>query len=91
MSTGQQERIYTAQVVGRAAVDKAAEVVHDGGARYIVVRKTDGRPAVEVPVIAGVVMVVAAPLVSTAAAVAALSCGWTIRVERRPDERATPS
>lgn len=91
MTTEEQERTYTAQVVGRAIAGKAGELVHEGGVRYLVARKGDGRAVVEMPVIAGVVAGVVAPMVSAVAAIAALSCGWTIDVERRQDERGKRS
>lgn len=85
MTTEGQERTYTAQVVGRAIADKAEELAREGGVRYLVVRRGDGRAVVEMPVVAGVVAGVVAPMVRAVAAIAALWCGWTITVERRPD------
>ncbi|MBB5801186.1 hypothetical protein F4560_000954 [Saccharothrix ecbatanensis] len=91
MTTKQQERAYTAQVTGQAIVDKAAELAHEAGDRYVVVRDDDGHPVVEVPVIAGVVVGALAPIVTSVAAIAALWCGWTITVERHQDRKGAPS
>ncbi|MER5267141.1 DUF4342 domain-containing protein [Actinosynnema sp. NPDC002837] len=91
MTTTQQERTYTAQVTGQAIVDKAEELARGAGARYVVVKDDDGHPVVKMPVIAGVVLGALAPIVTAVAAIAALSCGWTITLERHPDRKVAPS
>jgi hypothetical protein len=67
---------------GQALVAKVKEVIHEGNVRRIVVRNDQGATVVEIPVNAGVVAAIAAPVVTAIAAIAALANEWSIEVER---------
>jgi hypothetical protein len=87
------------QARGQAWVDKVMDLIHEGNARHIVVRDEDGRTIMEVPVTAGVVVAVCAPVVTALGAIAALASAWSIGIEQPPpsdpividvEPRATP-
>jgi len=67
---------------GRAVTERARRVIHQGYARRIVVRNDAGHPVLDIPVTAGFIALIAAPTVTTVAAVAALANKRSIEVER---------
>jgi hypothetical protein len=71
-----------------ALTEKIRQLVHEGNTRRVVVRNGKGEPVLDVPVTAGVVAAVAAPMVTAVAAIAALAGPWSLNVER-PDDSPT--
>jgi hypothetical protein len=65
-----------------ALTDKIRQLVHEGNTRRVVVRNADGESVLDIPVTAGVVAAVAAPVVTAVAAFAALAGPWSVGVER---------
>ena len=80
--TNDQTTTTTDRVRGQLLVDKVKELIHEGNVRRIVVKNDQGHTVVEIPVTAGVVAAVAAPVVTAVAAIAALAKEWSIEVER---------
>ncbi|MCS7475224.1 DUF4342 domain-containing protein [Umezawaea endophytica] len=70
------------RVRGHALVAKVKELIHEGNVRRIVVKDDHGHTIVEIPVTAGVVAAIAAPVVTAVAAIAVLAKEWSIEVER---------
>ncbi|WP_367128772.1 DUF4342 domain-containing protein [Saccharothrix sp. HUAS TT1] len=68
-----------------ALTDKIRQIVQEGNARRVVVRNSQGDRVLDIPVTAGVVAAVAAPVVTAAAAFAALAGPWSVNVERPED------
>ncbi|QQQ79216.1 DUF4342 domain-containing protein [Saccharothrix sp. 6-C] len=65
-----------------ALTDKIRQLVQEGNTRRVVVRNGKGESVLDIPVTAGVVAAVAAPVVTAVAAFAALAGPWTVGVER---------
>lgn len=76
----------TATVTGEVLVTKVRQLLHEGTVRRIVVKNDDGHTVMEIPVTAGVVALVALPIVTAVGAIAALANDWTIQVYRQADE-----
>jgi hypothetical protein len=55
--------------------------------RRIVVKDHEGYPIIEMPMFAGVLAAVVAPVVTAIGAVAALANDWSIEVEREQSDR----
>lgn len=72
-----------------ALTDKIRQLVQEGNARRVVVRNGKGEPVLDIPVTAGVVAAVAAPVVTAVAAFAALAGPWSVNVERPTDPNPT--
>ena len=80
----------------KALADRIDRLVREGNVRRIVVHDRTGRTVLDVPVLAGLVAAVFAPMITAASAGLALAGGWRLEVERtepmvveeRPDERA---
>lgn len=66
---------------GQAFVDKVKELIHEGNVRRIVIKNDGGHTVMEIPVTAGVVAAVLAPVVTAVGAIAALANEWSIEVE----------
>src|ERR1700712_1831947 len=73
----------TAKVTGEVLVAKVKELLHEGTVRRIVVKNAEGHTVIEIPVTAGVVALVALPVVTAVGAIAALASDWTIQVYRQ--------
>ncbi|WP_112273835.1 DUF4342 domain-containing protein [Lentzea terrae] len=70
---------------GEALVEKVKELIHEGNVRRLILKNDKGHTVMEIPVTAGVVAAIAAPVVTAIGAVAALASDWTIEVDRRSD------
>jgi predicted regulator of Ras-like GTPase activity (Roadblock/LC7/MglB family) len=66
---------------GQAFVDKVKELIHEGNVRRLVIKNEQGNTVMEIPVTAGVVAAVVAPVVTAIGAIAALANEWSIEVE----------
>ncbi|MEU5265820.1 DUF4342 domain-containing protein [Amycolatopsis sp. NPDC021455] len=85
---------------GQELVARVKELIHQGNVRRIRVKNDEGHPVLEIPVTAGVVAAIAAPVVTAIGAIAALAKDWTIEVdhtvtpprepaaEKKPEEAA---
>jgi Domain of unknown function (DUF4342) len=74
------------RVTGGDLRDKVRQLVHEGNVRRIIIRGSDERVLVDIPVTAGVVGVVLAPFAVAVGAVAALAVRCTIEIERVEEE-----
>ncbi|MFS8102559.1 DUF4342 domain-containing protein [Lentzea alba] len=68
---------------GEALVQKVRELIHEGNVRRLILKNDKGHTVMEIPVTAGVVAAIAAPVVTAIGAVAAIASDWTIEVDRR--------
>jgi len=64
----------------QALFDKINELVRQGHVRRIVVTDPRGRKVLDLPITAGVVAAVCAPMIGAAGAALALAGGWRIKV-----------
>lgn len=81
--TDSRERV---RVRGEAFVAKVRELIHEGNVRRLVIKNDQGHTVMEIPVTAGVVTAIVAPVVTAAGAIAALANEWTIDVQLRQSE-----
>ncbi|MDQ2756664.1 MAG: DUF4342 domain-containing protein [Actinomycetota bacterium] len=63
---------------------KVKELMHEGNVRRITVKNREGRTIMEIPVTAGVVVAVVAPVLTAVGALAAMASDWEIEVHRTP-------
>ncbi|MFJ8962543.1 DUF4342 domain-containing protein [Lentzea sp. NPDC102401] len=73
---------------GEALVEKVKELIHEGNVRRLILKNDEGHTVMEIPLTAGVVAAIAAPVVTAIGAIAAIASEWTIEVDRRTG--ATP-
>lgn len=83
MSGADEQRAAAHQVRGDELIERIKEFVHEGNIRRIKVTRDDGNVVLDVPVTAGVIVVIMSPLVTALAAVAALTADYTIEIERK--------
>jgi hypothetical protein len=67
-------------------VEKVKELVHEGNVRRIIIKDSEGKTVMEVPVSVGVVGFFLAPTIAAIGAVAALAADYSIEVERDAPE-----
>ncbi|HEV2777846.1 MAG TPA: DUF4342 domain-containing protein [Actinophytocola sp.] len=93
MTTDPADARRTVRLRGQALIDKVKELIHEGNVRRLVIKNDEGHTVMEIPVTAGVIAAVAAPVVTAVAAIAALAKEWSIEVEHRepPEEPAEPT
>ena len=72
----------TFQYDSDAVVRKVKELIHEGNVRRIIIKNTQGVTIMEFPLTAGVIGVVAAPMIAAVGALAAIGSRWTIEIER---------
>lgn len=72
----------TTPVRGEVLVAKVKDLLHEGTVRRLIVKNDAGNTVMEVPVVAGVVAAVVAPVLTAVGAIAALASHWKIEVER---------
>jgi putative cell wall-binding protein len=75
----------TIRLKGQAFADKVKELIHEGNVRRIVIKNESNHTVMEIPVTAGVVAAVIAPIVTAVGAIAALANEWSIEVEHREE------
>lgn len=85
MTVGQDERRMTVRPREQTLVDKVKDLVHEGNVRRIVIKSEAGHPVIEIPVTAGLVVAVLAPVVAAAGAIAALANEWSIEVDQQSE------
>ncbi len=96
MSANQNSLKETVKVQSELVAGKVKELIHEGNVRRVTVRNEQGHTVIEIPVTAGVIAAVAAPVLVGVAAIAALASSWEIEVDRVPEsapgsERSEPS
>jgi hypothetical protein len=63
-------------------VEKVKELVHEGNVRRIIIKDSDGKTVMEVPVTVGVIGFLVAPTMAAIGTIAALAADYRIEVER---------
>jgi hypothetical protein len=76
------------KVKGEALLSKVKEIVHEGNVRRIIIKGSDGKTLIEVPLTLGVVGVLVAPVAAAIGAIAALAADYSIEVEREGSKSA---
>lgn len=79
-----EEQIRTEEfrIDGDRLLGKVREIIHKGNVRRIVIKSSDGRPLIDLPLTWGVVGTALAPQLAAVGAIAALIGKATIVVER---------
>ena len=78
-STTSRERI---DVKGGHLEEKVKALLHEGNVRRIIIKDSDDKTVLEMPVTAGVIGFLAAPTLTAVGALAALAGNYSIEVER---------
>jgi hypothetical protein len=71
---------------GEALVEQVKQLIHEGNVQRLIIKNDKGHTVMEIPVTAGVVAAIAAPVVTAIGAIAALANDWSIVVERQGEQ-----
>jgi Domain of unknown function (DUF4342) len=79
-----QDKVWSEElkVKGDALVGKVRELVHEGNVRRIIIKDSEGKTLIEIPLTLGVVGALLAPVAAAIGAIAALAADYSIVVER---------
>jgi len=93
MSEERQGKDWTEElkVQGDALLGKVKELAHEGNVRRIIIKDSQGKTLIEVPLTLGVVGTLVAPVAAAIGAIAALAADYSIVVERRENGAGTSS
>jgi hypothetical protein len=70
------------KVAAADLTDKVKELIHEGNVRRIILKNGEGQTIMEVPVTAGVLVAIVAPIITAIGAIAALASEWSVEVQR---------
>lgn len=74
------------KVNGEELLGKVKEIIREGNARRLIIKDKDGKTMIEIPLTAGVVGIVIAPVLAAVGAIAALVTECSIIVERNEEQ-----
>ncbi len=74
------------KVNGEELLGKVKEIIREGNARRLIIKDKDGKTMIEIPLTAGVVGIVIAPVLAAVGAIAALVTECSIIVERNEEK-----
>ncbi len=80
--TDERTRVEEFEVTGEKVIETVKELVHQGNIRRIIIKNSEGRSLIEIPVTLGVVGAILAIQLAALGALAALVTKCTIAVER---------
>lgn len=78
------------RVRGEELLAKVREIIHQGNARRIIVINEEGHSLIEIPLTAGVIGAIVAPVLVAVGAIAALAQNYTLLIEAHLEDRPAP-
>ena len=79
------------KVTGEELLDTVKELIHEAGVRRIVVRDSNDRVLIQIPLVLGLTGIYLLPVYSALALIAALATDCTIRVDRVAEAKPEPA
>lgn len=70
------------KVEGEKLLAKVKELIHEGNIRRIIIKSSEGKTLIEIPLTFGVVGSMLVPVLAAVGAIAALAVDYTIEVEK---------
>ncbi|OGU54591.1 MAG: hypothetical protein A2V66_02375 [Ignavibacteria bacterium RBG_13_36_8] len=71
------------KVKGKELLDKIEEIIKEGNVRKIIIKNSEGKVYMEVPLAIGVIGVLAAPIVAAIGAIAGLISNFSIEIVKK--------
>jgi len=81
-----ESRSHRVTVRGEELLAKVREIIHQGNVRRIIVINEEGQTLLEIPLTAGVIGAIVAPVLVAVGAIAALAQSYTLLIEARNPE-----
>lgn len=66
-------------------LNKIREIIHEGNVSRIIIKNSEGKTYIEIPVTIGVIGAIIAPVLAAVGALAALAADFTVEVVRREE------
>ncbi len=82
-----EEEVYTEEhkVQGDGLVARVKELIHEGNIRRIIIKNSEGKTLIEIPLTIGVAGLAFAPVLAALGALAALAADFTLVVEKKAE------
>lgn len=77
---------YEFKVKGKELLNKIEELIREGNVRRIIIKDTEGKPYIEIPLTVGVVGAAVAPILAAVGALAAMVANFTIEIVKKDDD-----
>ncbi|MCF8241543.1 MAG: DUF4342 domain-containing protein [Melioribacteraceae bacterium] len=75
------------KVKGKELIDKIEELIHEGNVRRIIIKDSQGRTYIEIPLTIGVIGTIVAPILAAVGALAGMAANFSIEVIRKDPEK----
>jgi hypothetical protein len=72
-------------VKGKELLGKIEEIIKEGNVRRIIIKDSEGRTFIEIPMTIGVIGIIAAPIMAAVGALAGLVANFSVEVIRKED------
>jgi len=73
------------KVKGKELLKKIEELIREGNVRRIIIKDSDGKIFIEIPLSVGVIGIIAAPIVAAVGALAGVVANFTVEVIKTED------
>ncbi len=73
------------KVKSQELLQKIEELIHEGNVRRIIIKDSDGKTFIEIPLSVGVIGMIAAPIVAAVGALAGVVANFTVEVIKTED------
>ena len=77
-------------VKGKELLEKIEELIHQGNITRIIIKNSDGRPYIEIPVTIGVVGAFFAPVLTAVGALAGMAANFKVEIVKREPKDDIP-
>lgn len=74
------------KVKGKELLQKIEDLIHEGNVRRIIIKDSNGKVFIEIPLTIGIVGTIAAPIMAAVGALAGLVANFTIEVIKKDDK-----
>lgn len=71
------------KVNGKDLIDKIEELIKEGNVRRIIIKNSEGKTYIEIPLAVGLIGVLAAPIVTALGAIAGLIADFSIEIVKK--------
>jgi Domain of unknown function (DUF4342) len=85
--SGSDRTIEELKVAGQELKDTVKRLIHEGNVRRIIVKNSEGRVLLDMPLAAGLAGALLLPVLTAIAGIVALAKEFTVVIEREPEEK----
>ena len=73
------------KIKGKELLNKIEELIHQGNIRKIIIKDSDGKPYIEIPLTVGIIGAACAPILAAVGALAGMAAKFTVEVIKKEE------